>query len=174
VKYQPDEDWDFQVNAMHEPVNVDLSLPHYRARQQPVDHRISMFIDAHNSPVKAKVCRHNPRQKFYLEIRAESSDVTVWLPSDFKGQIHYPCKPHFSAGFTNRIMRNARLNEPNYKENHTEDDVFVYTRGTVTFRMWDIQTCSPENPKKEAFKRIFCCANKAPETTMDWDFLLED
>jgi hypothetical protein len=71
-------------------------------------------------------------------------------------------------------MRNARLNEPNYKEDPSEDDVFVSTRGSITFRMWDIQTAAPENTRKEAIKRIFCCGQKAPETSMDWDFLLDD
>ncbi|RDB24089.1 hypothetical protein Hypma_008704 [Hypsizygus marmoreus] len=174
VKYQPDEDWDFHADIPLLPIDLSLALPHYRARHQPVDHRMSMFIGSDTAPVKVKICRHQPRSKFYLEIQAGTSDVTVWLPSDFKGQIHHSGKAEFSAGFINRIMQNARLNEPDYEEFYTEDDVVVCTRGRITFRMWDIQTRAPENSQMEVLKRMFGCTRKAPETAIDWDFLLED
>jgi len=54
------------------------------------------------------------------------------------------------------------------------DEVIVHTNGSVTFRMWDVRTCAPENPRKEALKRMFGCSKRAPETAIDWDFLLED
>jgi len=46
----------------------------------------------------------------------------------------------------------------------------------VTFRMWDVRTCAPEKPQKELLKRMFssCRSKKAPETAINWDFLLED
>ncbi|KAF8061596.1 hypothetical protein FPV67DRAFT_1452513 [Lyophyllum atratum] len=174
VKYQPCEDFDFQLDIPNYPIDLSLTLPHYRARHQPVDHRMSMFIGSDNAPIKVKVCRLYPRSRFYLEVQAGTSDITVWLPSDFKGQIHHTGKACFSAGFTNRILQNARLNEPEYEDMSDEDDVVVATKGRVTFRMWDIQTQAPENTQREALKRMFGCARKAPETAIDWDFLLED
>jgi len=174
VKYQGGEDWDFHVDGGKLPLDLSLILPHYRARNQPVEHRMSMFVANDNEPIKLKVCRNFPRSKFYLEVLAETSDVTIWLPSDFKGQIHTSAKPSFSAGFINRILRNVRINENDVQEFYNEDDVVVVTRGRVAFRMWDVRTCSPENTHKESLKRMFGCSRKAPETAIDWDFLLKD
>ncbi|KAG6808496.1 hypothetical protein H0H92_003958 [Tricholoma furcatifolium] len=174
VKYTPHEEWDFVLDDSAHPIDLALVLPHYRARNQPIDHRMGMFIGSESAPIKVKVCRQYPRSKFYLEIQGGSSDVTVWLPSDFKGQIHYKGRAHYSAGFVNRILQNTRVNEPRYDELCDEDDVVVCTRGRISFRMWDIQTCAPENMQKETLKRMFGCTRKAPETTIDWDFLLED
>jgi len=174
VKYQPGDDWDFQLDIPNYPIDLSLVLPHYRARHQPVEHRMSMFIGNESAPIKVKICRHYSRSRFYLEVQAGTSDVTIWLPSDFMGQIHHTGKACFSAGFTNRIMQNARLNEPEYDETYDEDDVVVCTQGRITFRMWDIQTQAPECTQREALKRMFGCTRKAPETAIDWDFLLED
>lgn len=56
-----------------------------------------------------------------------------------------------------------------------DDEVFVYTSGQVTFRMWDIDRGEPEAKCKEACKRMFgWCMKRSPETVIDWDFLLED
>jgi len=174
VKYSSESTWDFHLDIQSKPVDLSLILPHYRARHQPVDHRMSMFIGNESGPIKLKICRNFPRSRFYLEVQGETSDVTIWLPSDFKGQIHCSGRPSFSSGFVNRIMRQVRLNEPSSPENSEEDDVIVYTRGAVNFRMWDVQTCAPENCHKESFRRMFGCARKAPETMIDWDFLLKD
>ncbi len=119
-------------------------------------------------------CRNCQRSNFCLEIVADTSDVTIWLPSDFKGQIRYSGRPTFSAGFVNRIMRNVRFTERLTEPSFNEDDVVVSTDGHVTFRMWDVQTCAPEVVHKEALHRLFGCKRKAPETTIDWDFLLKD
>lgn len=204
VKYQADSDWDFQLVGGQLPIDLSLILPHYRARNQPVDHRMAMFVANDSAPIKLKVvrrpndftnfflittaywflfflyffiqqCRSFP-SKFYLEVLAETSDVTVWLPSDFKGQIHHSGKATFSPGFINRILRNVRINEPEVQEIFNEDNVVVVTRGHVTFRMWDIRTSSPENTRKELLSRLFCCSRKAPEheTAIDWDFLIKD
>jgi len=176
VKYQPNEDWDFYVDVEHKPIDLSLTLPHYRARNQPVDHRMSMFVGSGTAPVRVKVCRHYPRSKFYLEVQGGTSDVTIWLPSDFRGQIHHSSKATFSAGFVNRVLGNVRFNEPYTKEDPSEDVVVVCTHGHITFRMWDIQTGAPENCRMEKLKRMFGCTKKSesPEATIDWDFLLED
>jgi hypothetical protein len=105
--------------------------------------------------------------------------VTVWLPSDFHGHIrfHPTCKTAYSAGFANKILQNVRLNDPviDLEESYTEDDVVIVTRGRITFRMWDVQSCSPENTHKEALKRIFGgSARKNPRKGIDWDCLLKD
>ncbi|TFK34816.1 hypothetical protein BDQ12DRAFT_612639 [Crucibulum laeve] len=175
VKYQGDSpDWDFCLDIGNKPIDLSLVMPHYRARNQPIDHRMSMFVASDAAPIKLKVCRNICRSKFALDVQADTSDVTIWLPSDFKGQIHHSGKASFSAGFVNRIMRNVRFNEPTYQDNNNEDDVVVYTQGHITFRMWDVQTCAPECSHKEALKRMFGCAQRAPETAIDWDFLLKD
>ncbi|KAF9009455.1 hypothetical protein BDQ17DRAFT_1235404, partial [Cyathus striatus] len=174
VKYHGDASWDFHLDVEYKSVDLSLILPHYRARNQPVQHRMRMFVGSDSSPVKLKVCRNFSQSKFYLEVQADTSDVTVWLPSDFKGQIHHTGKATFSAGFINRIMRNVRINEQSFAEIYNEDDVVVYTKGHITFRMWDIQTCAPEKSHKESLKRMFGCGRKTPETAIDWDFLLKD
>ncbi|GLB35427.1 hypothetical protein LshimejAT787_0209920 [Lyophyllum shimeji] len=174
VKYQPDDDWDFHLDIPDHPIDLSLTLPHYRARYQPVDYRMSMFIGSNSAPVKVKVCRLYPRHRFYLEVQADTSDVTFWLPSDFRGQIHHTGRASFSAGFTNHILQNTRLNESEYTEVPDEDEVVVATRGHITFRMWDVRTQAPEKAQREALKRMFGCVRKAPETAIDWDFLLED
>lgn len=102
--------------------------------------------------------------------------MTVWLPSDFKGQIHHPGKATFSAGFINRILRNVRINEPEIQEIDNQDNVVVFTHGHITFRMWDVQTSRPENTHKELLRRLFSCSRTTPEheAAIDWDFLLKD
>ncbi|KAI0637426.1 hypothetical protein C8Q77DRAFT_568061 [Trametes polyzona] len=110
---------DFELETDERPIDVSLVLPHYRAHNQPYDHRLSMYVGTESgSSVKVKVCRKfTPTRttNFRLEVHSASgADVTVWLPSDFKGHIHRSsaCKKvSFSAGFTNRIMRNVCLTQ---------------------------------------------------------------
>ncbi|KAJ6488507.1 hypothetical protein C8R47DRAFT_1215751 [Mycena vitilis] len=175
VRYLAGQNWDFHLDVAQKPVDLSLVLPHYRAKSQPIENRLSMFVGNESHPMKLKVCRSYCRAKFEMEVRASTSDITIWLPSDFKGVVHCPKSATFSAGFINRIMGNVRLNERDTEHSYDEDEVIVSTRGHVTFRMWDVQTSTPENSQKETFKRLFCCGRKAPETTShDWDFLLED
>jgi len=100
----------------------------------------------------------------------------VWLPSDFRGHIRCSGRPSFSAGFVNRMMANVRVNEAvSIDDNWDADEVWVDTRGTVTFRMWDVHTNAPESPHRETFKRIFSSSSKKlPDACINWDFLLED
>lgn len=101
------------------PVDVSLVLPHFRARNQPLDHRLSMRVANDSAdPIKVKVCRNFTTArstKFRLEVVSSSgADITVWLPSDFKGHIHRSAncqRVGFSAGFTNRILRNVQLTQ---------------------------------------------------------------
>ncbi|KIJ69650.1 hypothetical protein HYDPIDRAFT_36672 [Hydnomerulius pinastri MD-312] len=172
IHYNGSSDWDFILESC-QVVDMSLVIPHYRARHQPVDHRLSMFVGAEEAPVKLKVCRPVPRCKFYLEVQAATADVTVWLPSDFRGRIRHSGRASYSAGFVNRMMANIRLNEKTY-DRWEGDEVLVRTSGTVTFRMWDVNTSAPEKPHKETWKRMFKCSKKAPETCIDWDFLLDD
>ncbi|KAG6332412.1 hypothetical protein ID866_6672 [Astraeus odoratus] len=172
VHYNDGGDWDFLLET---PQTVDMSLviPHYRARHQPVDQRLRVFVGGEAAPVKLKMCRPVPRCKFYLEVQATTSDVTIWLPSDFRGHIRHSGRASFSAGFVNRILANVRFNEEMY-DKWTGDEVFVHTQGTVTFRMWDTHTNAPEKVHKETLKRIFSCSKKTSETYINWDFLLDD
>jgi hypothetical protein len=135
---------------------------------------MSMFVASETTHMKLKICRSAASSRFYLELRALSSDITVWLPSDFKGRIHHTGRANFSAGFVNKIMGNVTFNDDFFCDPSTDDVVAVSTSGDVTFRMWDVRTCSPEVPHKEAMRRIFGCGRRAPETTINWDFLLED
>ena len=122
-------------------------------------------------------CRPVPRCKFYLEVRANMSNVTVWLPSDFKGRIHHSGRASFSAGFVNRIYENVRFNEDTLDQWDT-DEVVIQTMGVVTFRMWDVRANAPENSRKETLKRMFGGSKKPKPEGMrrgiNWDFLLDD
>lgn len=55
VKYQPDEDWDFYLDVFHKPADISLALPHYRARNQPIEHRMNVFVGGETSPMRIKV-----------------------------------------------------------------------------------------------------------------------
>ncbi|GJE87933.1 hypothetical protein PsYK624_040160 [Phanerochaete sordida] len=122
VKYRgagPLSPHDFILETGRQNVDVSLVLPHFRARNQPLDHRLSMLVaNGGLDPIKVKVCRNFTTARstrFHLEVYAASSaDITVWLPSDFKGHIHrsaHSKRVRFSAGFTNRIMHNVQLTQ---------------------------------------------------------------
>ncbi|KAI0350196.1 hypothetical protein OH77DRAFT_1413478 [Trametes cingulata] len=110
---------DFALETDDRSIDVSLVLPHYRAHNQPYDHRLSMYVGSEcGASIKVKVCRKFTATRptsFKLEVHSASgADVTIWLPSDFKGRIHRSssCKKvSFSAGFTNRIMRNVCLTQ---------------------------------------------------------------
>lgn len=159
--------WDFALETEHRPVDVSLVLPHYRARNQPRDHRLSMFVGSDSAEtIKVKIVRtalpifamrrgSSPSQcrnflptgptKFQLEVHSASdADVTVWLPSDFRGRIHRSAhcrRVSFSAGFTNRIMQNVCMTQsrrpslvtamekqiPQYSDIYIADDAGVYS-----------------------------------------------
>ncbi|EPS98594.1 hypothetical protein FOMPIDRAFT_1024595 [Fomitopsis schrenkii] len=141
--------WDFALETDHRPVDVSLVLPHYRARNQPRDHRLSIFVGSDRAEtIKVKICRNflpTGPTKFQLEVHSASdADVTVWLPSDFRGRIHRSalCKRmSFSAGFTNRIMQNVCMTQsrrpslvtamekqiPQFSDIYIADDAGVYS-----------------------------------------------
>ncbi|KAH9915804.1 uncharacterized protein BXZ73DRAFT_92579 [Epithele typhae] len=118
IKYRgagPRHPFDFTLETVKQPIDTSLIMPHFRAHAQPLDHRLSMYVGTESAaPIKVKVCRRfmpTRTMKFKLEVHSTSgSDVTIWLPSDFRGHIHRStsCKKIiFSAGFTNRIMANV-------------------------------------------------------------------
>ncbi|KAI5981347.1 hypothetical protein EDD15DRAFT_2587972 [Pisolithus albus] len=172
IHYKESCDWDFVLETPRS-IDISLAIPHYRARHQPIDQRLRLFVAGESSPIKLKICRPVPRCKFYLEVQATASNVTIWLPSDFRGHISHSGKASFSAGFINRMMANIRLNEKGDGK-WIGDEVFVHTEGTVTFRMWDVHTNAPENVHKETLKRLFSCSKNTGEARIDWDFLLDD
>lgn len=55
MKYQPGDDWDLHLDIAYKSIDVTLVLPHYRARNQPIDHRMNMFIGNESAPVRVKV-----------------------------------------------------------------------------------------------------------------------
>ncbi|KZP32548.1 hypothetical protein FIBSPDRAFT_848371, partial [Athelia psychrophila] len=133
---------------------------------------MAMLLASDAAPIKAKICRQILRTNFYLEVQGGVSDVTLWLPSDFKGHIHHSGKAAFSPGFCNRIMQNVQFNTEVY-DGTPCDEVAVVTQGRVEFRMWDVSTGAPESVGKETWKRMFGCGRRTPEITIDWDYLLD-
>ena len=73
---------------------------------------------------------------FYLEVQAHTSDVTVWLPSDFKGRIRCASlrSVRFSAGFHNNIMPHVRIRHtpprPHRREYDARSSTIVSTSDT--------------------------------------------
>jgi len=57
IKYHAREDRDFQLHVDQLPVDLTLIIPHYRAHNQPVDHKLSMDIKARSASIKLKVVR---------------------------------------------------------------------------------------------------------------------
>lgn len=199
VKYQGAGDhWDCLLESEHEPIDVSLVLPHYRARNQPLQHRMNMYVASEEGDLRVKVCRpfSSHRCAFYLEAFSSTSDVTVWLPSDFQGRINIystssssstsslstsRSKLVLSPGFSNKIMRNVQLfldSEPFQGSHGSETDgldgVDIRTGGNVSLKMWDVKTCAPEVKSRETLKRIFCSRTKKPVKGVNWDFLLDD
>lgn len=173
-------------------VDVSLVLPQHRARTQPLDYRMNMFV-ASEGDIKAKVCRPmtSHRCAFYLQaVTASSSDVTIWLPSDFDGTIYLQSKPGsgsrprlcISPGFSNHILKNARLyldgqisgGESGVHSTDGFDLVDITTSGTVHLKMWDVRTSAPEVKSRETFVKFFGLTKKKPTNYLNWDFLLED
>lgn len=66
VKYHADEDWDFHLDTAQKPTDLSLVLPHYRARNQPVEHRLNMLVDGDNGPIKLKIVRISLNSFFML------------------------------------------------------------------------------------------------------------
>ena len=131
------------------------------------------------------------RCAFYLQVTsASSSDVTVWLPSDFDGTIYLQSKTgpghrprlSMSPGFSNHILKNARLyldgqnsGGENVAAASTGSDLIdVTTSGTIHLKMWDVRTCAPEVKSRETFVKLFGLTKKKPTNHRNWDFLLED
>jgi len=57
IKYNGSSDWDFHLDASQVDRTIDLALvlPHCRARHQPPEHRMNMFVGAESRPVDLKV-----------------------------------------------------------------------------------------------------------------------
>lgn len=55
VKYAAGSEWDLVVETTQQPIDLSLVLPHYRARHQPVNHRMTMFLGSDMAPIRAKV-----------------------------------------------------------------------------------------------------------------------
>lgn len=173
-------------------VDVSLVLPQHRARTQPLDYRMTMYV-ASEGDAKVKVCRPmtSHRCAFNLQVvSGSSSDVTVWLPSDFDGTIYLQSKggsgrrPRLtiSPGFSNHILKNAKVwldsqllgGESETISSGGSDLVDITTSGTIHLKMWDVRTSAPEVKSKETFAKFFGLTKKKPTTQHNWDFLLED
>jgi len=193
VHYQPHQQWDFIADADERPIDVSLVLPHYRARNQPTGHRMSMYIHS-AAEIKSTICRQSSRTPFFVSVHSSgTAPVTLYLPSDFSGKICLSSsvpKITLSAGFTNKIfprVRFARISNlqhrkvDEYGENGS-DEVEIHAPGHITLRMWDVVEGAPESLAREAWRKM--CrrattskslrAEQQAQQAIDWDFLLDD
>jgi hypothetical protein len=193
VHYQPQQQWDFISDTDEHPVDVSLVLPHYRARNQPTGHRMSMYIHGRGE-IKSVVCRQSSRTPFFLCVHSSSTaPVTLCLPSDFSGKIGFSspqAKVSLSPGFSNKVIsrvRFARISSPQEKKMNRidedgSDEVEIHAAGNITLRIWDVVEGAPESVAREAWRKMCRRATssknlRAEQRTrqaIDWDFLLED
>ncbi|KAH9999099.1 hypothetical protein BJV77DRAFT_1064570 [Russula vinacea] len=193
VHYQPQQQWDFVADVDEHPVDLSLVLPHYRARNQPTGHRMSMFVHSRNE-IKSMVCRQSFRTPFFLCVHSSSTaPVTLCLPSDFSGKIclsSSQSKVSLSPGFTNNVIsrvRFARISSPQEKklnrvDEDGSDEVEIHAAGHITLRTWDVVEGTPERVAREAWRKMCRRATssknlRAEQRTreaIDWDFLLDD
>jgi len=174
VGYSSIAEFDYEGRTLDAPVDLTLAIPQYRPRRQPDQHRVSMFVSSETGSVRVKVARYCLHRAFNLEVLGSSSEITIWVPSNFKGFISTTgTRASFSAGFTNHILPNVYINTPVPKD-WEGDEIFVSTLGPVTFRMWDVFTQAPEVPHKEVWKRMFRANEKTVVEPLNWDFLLDD
>jgi hypothetical protein len=182
VHYQPQQQWDFIADAEELPVDLSLVLPHYRARNQPTGHRMSMFVHSRGE-IKSMIvstinepdittakspmqCRQSSRTPFFLSVHSSSTaPVTLYLPSDFGGKISLSAsqtKVSLSAGFSNHVIprvRFARIAGPREKKMNEfdedgSDEVEIHAAGPITLRMWDVVEGAPERIAREAWRKI--------------------
>jgi len=185
IHYNPHAAWDFLAATDSEHIDLNLMLPHYRAHNQPLHHRMGMYIHSRHGEIKAKVCR-KARSPFLLSVHSQSgAPVTVYLPSDFSGTVRLPSpaqKLHISAGFSNHIRPRVHFTASARRRpaDPSEDELEIHSAGPVHLRMWDVCEGAPEKPAREAWRKLCRASAKnlrvASETSrpMDWDFLLDD
>ena len=55
-----DSPYDYTLDSEYKPIDVSLVLPHYRARNQPIDYRLGMFVGNEcDESIKVKVVSKN-------------------------------------------------------------------------------------------------------------------
>ena len=126
-------------------------------------------------------CRYALNRPFNLEVAGGTSDVTVWVPSNFRGYISYSsssssAKVTFSAGFLEKVFSNTAMNR-GVPKSWNGDRIAIATGGNITFRVWDVITKGPEaHHKRDVWRRMFGGAERRPPPTptWNWDFLIED
>jgi len=154
-------------------------MPPHRPKNQPEQHRSTMALSSETGDIKAKVCRHCLSRSFNLEIIGTTSDVTVWIPSNFKGFISYKgaSRVSMSPAFVDVVLPNAVINR-SIPKTWFGDLVSITTAGTISFRVWDVLSKTPESSSQrtDVWKKMFGAGEKRspPPPSMDWDFLLED
>ncbi|KAI5119093.1 hypothetical protein M0805_004864 [Coniferiporia weirii] len=188
VSYRPGKEWDFKGCTENAPIDLSLAMPPHRPRLQPENHRTGMFLSSETGPIRVKVCRHALNRSFHLAISGgASSDVVVWVPSNFAGFITCAgAHASFSAAFVERVLPNAHVNRT-VPRAWAGDQIEIATGGLVVFRVWDVfaRAPEPESTQKRAgdvWRRVFKIAasersarSRALSTsTWNWDFLIED
>jgi len=183
ISYRPGEDFDFEASTEHAPIDVDLAMPPHRPKQQPEHHRTGMFLSSESGPISARVCRHCLNRPFLLEVvSGGASDVTVWVPSNFKGFITYTgaSRVAYSPGFAAYVLPNASVNS-GVPKSWVGDELLIQTGGNVSLRVWDVFSKTAEVQKKDVWKKVFGGSERRalqmqqpPSAALNWDFLLED
>ncbi|KAH9955632.1 hypothetical protein BC827DRAFT_1261994 [Russula dissimulans] len=193
VHYQPHSQWDFVADEDERPVDLSLVLPHYRARNQPTGHRMSMFVHSRGE-IKSTICRQSSRTPFHLSVHSSSTaPVTLYLPSDFCGKIFLSSpqpKVSLSSGFRNNVVPRvhfARISGPRDKmmeafDDDGTDEVEIHAAGHITLRMWDVVEGAQESVAREAWRKMCRRATSSKNLraeqrnreAIDWDFLLDD
>ena len=128
---------------------------------------------------------------FNLQVVAGTSDVTLWIPSNFKGFVTYVAgdkgrkSASFSPAFVDCVLPHAFINRP-VPKSWAGDRVAVQTTGSVTFRVWDVFAKAPE--KTDVWRKVFGSSGGATvmgdnrrastqsqkDQGLNWDFLIED
>ncbi|THH10006.1 hypothetical protein EW145_g1627 [Phellinidium pouzarii] len=187
VSYRPGKEWDFKGCTENAPIDVSLAMPPHRPRLQPENHRTGMFLSSGTGTIHVKVCRHALNRSFHLAVSGRTSDITVWVPSNFSGFITCAgARASFSAAFVDRVLVNAQVNRT-VPRAWTGDEINIATGGNVVFRVWDVFARAPESEcaQKRAgdvWRRVFKGVvgekgvNNCTVDTLawNWDFLIED
>jgi hypothetical protein len=126
-------------------------------------------------------CRHCLNRPFNLQILGTTSDVTVYVPSNFQGFISYantsspstfqttttttttksstsnPPSIRSSPTFTDLVLPNAHVNMP-VPRTWQGDQITVATGGRITFRVWDVFEKRAEvvgRERRDVWRKVF-------------------
>jgi len=154
-----------------------------------------MAVRAADDDLQITVTRVAQHVAFRLQVDARSSDIAVWLPSDFHGAVFCNGKVTGSPAFYRHVLPNIRFNETFVIHEQGEvplgrDFVSIQTSGNVMFRVWDVRTGKAERTTTSAVQggcdvlyvfrkvgEVFGCIGNKHEryyNEKDWDWLVDN